>query len=119
MGRSLWYPPPSPLMLLIYCPDSKLYSDEKLVVLCGGQSRPTSSMPLLGKFSFCWLYLFIVFLVFILAQFQLQILEISIHICFFLFCQYIILVIIANDITDSNIHKSSIFQTIFSRKLRF
>lgn len=84
MGRSLWYPPASPLMLLTYCADSKQHNDEKLV-LCGEHSCPTSSISLLGEFPFCWLYLFIVFLLFLLAQFQLQTLEVCIHVCFFLF----------------------------------
>lgn len=105
MGRSLWYPPASPLMLLTYCADSKRHNDEKLV-LCGGHSCPTSSISLSGEFPFCWLYLFIAFLIFLLAQFQLQTLEVCIHVCFFLFCQYIVSVILRNDITDSNIHQS-------------
>lgn len=76
MQRSLWYPPTSPLLLLTYCPDSRWHNDEKLIVLCGGHSCSTSAIFLLGEFPFCWLYILIVFLIFILAQFPLQALEI-------------------------------------------
>lgn len=70
-------------MLLTYCPDSRWHNDEKLIVLCGGHSCPTSSISLLGEFPFCWLYILIVFLIFIVAQFPLQTLDICIHVHFF------------------------------------
>jgi len=52
MGRSLLYPLPAPFPLLDYPPASKWHNDEKLTVLCGGDSCPTSSISLLVEFAF-------------------------------------------------------------------